>query len=189
MEPWIEEELNLYEFVGFWKRVLINIIDSLILILPTYLLTRISVPAAESAGSAFPLFIQFVLLMAFNIFMVVRYGGTPGRLLLGARIVDENGRYPVLRQALIRDSFIIVNSFLAVVVSLNTEALSSIPSSLVNWSPLAADLNAFVGWVVVLDCLFIVFTPRKRALHDLMARTYVVNKTALDRDQTGRFIT
>ncbi|MFD2875516.1 RDD family protein [Paenibacillus rhizoplanae] len=86
---------------------------------------------------------QFVLLMAFNIFMVVRYGGTPGRLLLGARIVDENGRYPVIKQALIRDSFIIVNSFLAVVVSLNTEALSAIPSSLVNWSPLAADINVF----------------------------------------------
>ncbi|MFD1909347.1 RDD family protein [Paenibacillus rhizoplanae] len=124
--------------------MLINIIDSLILILPTYLLTRISVPAAESAGSAFSaFFIQFVLLMAFNIFMVVRYGGTPGRLLLGARIVDENGRYPVIKQALIRDSFIIVNSFLAVVVSLNTEALSAIPSSLVNWSPLAADINVF----------------------------------------------
>ncbi|MFC6653009.1 RDD family protein [Paenibacillus rhizoplanae] len=121
-------------------------------------------------------FIQFVLLMAFNIFMVVRYGGTPGRLLLGARIVDENGRYPVIKQALIRDSFIIVNSFLAVVVSLNTEALSAIPSSLVNWSPLAADINVFLGWVVVVDCLFVAFTQRKRALHDLMARTYVVNK-------------
>lgn len=94
----------------------------------------------------------------------------------------------MLKQALIRDSFIIINSFLAVIVGLNSEALSAIPSSLVNWSPLAADLNAFVGWVVVLDCLFIVFTPRKRALHDLMARTYVVNKTALDRDQTGKFI-
>ncbi|MEK4518163.1 RDD family protein [Paenibacillus sp. FSL H8-0122] len=188
MEPWIEEELNLYDFVGFWKRVLINFIDFLILMFPTYLLERISVSAAESAGSAFPLFIQFILLMAFNVFMVVQYGGTPGRLLLRARIVDENGRYPVLKQALIRDSFIIVNSFLAVIVGLNSEALSAIPSSLVNWSPLAADLNAFIGWVVVLDCLFIVFTPRKRALHDLMARTYVVNKTALDRDQTGKFI-
>ena len=56
MEPWIEEELNLYDFVGFWKRVLINIIDSLILILPTYLLARISVPAAESAGCSFSAF-------------------------------------------------------------------------------------------------------------------------------------
>ena len=94
----------------------------------------------------------------------------------------------MLKQALIRDSFIIVNSFLAVVVTLNTEALSAIPSSLVNWSPLAADINVFLGWVVVVDCLFIAFTPRKRALHDLMARTYVVNKTALDHNLTGKFI-
>ncbi|MFD2875517.1 hypothetical protein ACFTAO_05300 [Paenibacillus rhizoplanae] len=41
---------------------------------------------------------------------------------------------------------------------------------------------------MVVDCLFVAFTQRKRALHDLMARTYVVNKTALDRDLTGKFI-
>lgn len=91
-------------------------------------------------------------------FMVVKYGGTPGRLLLGVRIINEDGRYPVLKQALIRYLFYIVNGFLAVIVSLNTEELSAVSSSLANWSPLAMSLNVFFGWVVVADCLFVAFT-------------------------------
>lgn len=83
MEQRIEEQLDLDDYVGFWKRVLISFIDFLILAIPTYFLNRLCVSAAESAESAFPLFIQFVLLIGFNVFMVVKYGGTPGRLLLG----------------------------------------------------------------------------------------------------------
>ncbi|NOU79574.1 hypothetical protein GC101_11875 [Paenibacillus sp. LMG 31459] len=180
MEQRIEEQLDLDDYVGFWKRVLISFIDFLILALPTYFLNRLCVSAAESAESAFPLFIQFVLLIGFNVFMVVKYGGTPGRLLLGVRIINEDGRYPALKQALIRYLFFIVNGFLAVIVSLNTEELSAVSSSLANWSPLATNLNVFFGWVVVADCLFVAFTRRNRALHDMMAGTYVVKKNALD---------
>ncbi|AIQ56610.1 RDD family protein [Paenibacillus borealis] len=180
MEQRIEQQLDWSDYVGFWKRVLIHFVDFLVLALPTYLLNRICVSAAESAESAFPLFIQFVLLMGFNVFMVVKYGGTPGRLILGARIINGDGSYPALKQALIRDCFLIINGFLAVIVSLNTEELSAVSSSLANWSPLATNLNLLFGWVVVADCLFVVFTQRNRALHDMMAGTYVVKKIALD---------
>lgn len=82
---------------------------------------------------------------------------------------------------MIRYLFFIVNGFLAVIVSLNTEELSAVSSSLANWTPLATILNVFFGWVVVADCLFVAFTRRNRALHDMMAGTYVVKKNALDR--------
>lgn len=180
MDLKIEEQVHPDDYVGFWKRVLISFIDFLILLLPTYLLNRIFVSAAVSVDSSLPLFIQFALLAGFNIFMVVKYGGTPGKLILGVRIVNEEGRSPVLRQALIRDSFFIVNRFLAVIISLSTTELENITSSLTNWIPLASGLNAFLGWVIVIDCLFVAFTQRNRAVHDMMAGTYVVKKVALD---------
>jgi uncharacterized RDD family membrane protein YckC len=180
MNQGVEEQLDLDAYVGFWKRVLINFVDFLILALPDYVLNRISVAAAESADSAVPLFIQFVLLIAFNLFMVVRFGGTPGKLIFKVRIVNEDGDYPVLKQAVIRDSFFIINAFLGVIVSLDTKPLSAVTSDLIHWSPLAMSLNVFLGWVIVIDCLIIVFTRRNRALHDMMAGTYVVKKTELD---------
>ena len=180
MPQTLEEQLDLDDYIGFWKRVLIHFIDFLILALPTYALNRISVSAAESMDSAFPLLIQFVLLTGFNLFMVVRYGGTPGKLIFKVRIINEEAGYLSLKQAVIRDSFFIINAFLAVIVSLDTKELSAVSSSLVNWSPLATDLNVFFGWVIVIDCLIIVFTRRNRALHDMMAGTFVVNKAAID---------
>ncbi|QUL56011.1 RDD family protein [Paenibacillus tritici] len=180
MEQRIEQQLDWSDYVGFWSRVLVTFIDFVILALPTFVLDRMSISVAVSAGSVFPLFIQFALLMGFNVFMVVKYGGTPGKLILGMRIVDGDGRYPGLKQALIRDCLFIINGFLAVIVSLNSEELSAVSSSLANWSPLATDLNVILGWVVVADCLIVAFTQRNRALHDMVAGTYVVKKTSLD---------
>lgn len=180
MEFKVEEQIHPEDYVGFWKRVLVSFIDFLILLLPNYVLNRLFVSAAVSVDSSLPLFIQFALLAGFNIFMVVKYGGTPGKLILGVRIVNEQGGSPALKQALIRDCFFIVNSFLAVIVSLNTRELADISSSLAGWSPLASGLNAFLGWVIVIDCLFVAFTRRNRAVHDMMAGTYVVKKIALN---------
>lgn len=43
MEQRVEEQLDLDDYVGFWKRVLISFLDFLILALPTYFLNRLCV--------------------------------------------------------------------------------------------------------------------------------------------------
>ncbi|MNN98423.1 hypothetical protein D3C81_2178140 [compost metagenome] len=58
---------------------------------------------------------------------------------------------------------------------------ASVSGGLSNWSPLAEGLNMLLGFFIVIDCVCVGFIQRKRALHDLMAGTYVVRKSALDR--------
>lgn len=180
MELNVANRLEGSDYVGFWKRVLISFVDFLVMILPSYLLNRLVTSAAEGLQSAIPLFIQFLLLCLFNVVMVARYGGTPGKLLLKVRIINADGAFPSLKQAVIRYSFFIVNSFLAFVVTLGDSAIVSFDSPVSNWSPLAEGLNSILLIVVIIDCVCVAFMNNKRALHDLMAGTYVVEKAALD---------
>ncbi|KUP24684.1 RDD family protein [Paenibacillus sp. DMB5] len=179
MEHSITERLVESDYAGFWKRVLISIVDFLILALPVYFINGWAVSAAERYQSGIPLWIQWGLISLFNIVLVAKYGGTPGRLILRTRIVNEQGKYPSLKQAVIRYSFLLINSLLAVIVAAGDGTLSKLPEAYANWAPLASDLTGFLALVIIIDCLFIVFSMRNRALHDMMAGTYVVNQSAL----------
>lgn len=179
MEHSITERLAESDYTGFWKRVLINLVDFLILSLPVYFINGWAVSAAERYQSGIPLWIQWVLISLFNIVLVAKYGGTPGRLILRTRIVNEQGKYPSLKQAVIRYSFLLVNTLLAVIVAAGNGTLSKLPEAYANWAPLASDLTGFLALIIIIDCLFIVFSMRNRALHDMMAGTYVVNQSAL----------
>ncbi|MNE26991.1 RDD family protein [compost metagenome] len=179
MEHSITERLAESDYAGFWKRVLINLVDFLILALPVYFINGWAVSAAERYQSGIPLWIQWVLISLFNIVLVVKYGGTPGRLILRTKIVNEQGKYPSLKQAVIRYSFLLVNTLLAVIVAAGDGTLSKLPEAYANWAPLASDLTGFLALIIIIDCLFIVFSMRNRALHDMMAGTYVVNQSAL----------
>ncbi|OMF89985.1 RDD family protein [Paenibacillus sp. FSL R7-0273] len=179
MEHSITERLAESDYVGFWKRVLISILDFLILALPIYFINGLAVSAAVQYQSGIPLWIEWLLISLFHIVLVAKYGGTPGRLIMRTRVVNEQGGRPSLKQAVIRYSFLLVNTLLAVIVTAGDGTLSKLPEAYANWAPLASDLTGFLALIIIIDCLFIVFSMRNRALHDMMAGTYVVNQSAL----------
>lgn len=129
----LAERLGTNDFVGFWKRVLISFLDFLILALPGYLLNRLAVSATEQFHTYVPQLIHWGLLAAFNIYMVVKFGGTPGKLLLKVRIIGRDGANPTLKQAVVRDCFFIINSFLATIAVTGDEKYHSISSYLYHW--------------------------------------------------------
>ncbi|MRN51717.1 RDD family protein [Paenibacillus monticola] len=169
------------DFVGFWKRVLITLLDGAILIIPALLLNRLSSSLADFWQSEIPLIIPWIFYLCFDVLLVSRFGGTPGRLILRTRIVNAEGNYPSLKQAVLRDCFYIVSSVLAIIVNLGEHPYTVISRNLSLWADQATVLNFILSWVIVIDSLFIVFTVRNRALHDMIAGTYVVYKSALDR--------
>ncbi|OMD41266.1 hypothetical protein BSK56_27805 [Paenibacillus borealis] len=180
MEQTLETRLEMSDFVGFWKRILVSLLDFIILAIPAYYLSRWSLASAENYNSLIPLLLEWVALAAFNIFMVVKYGGTPGRLLLKTRIVNGSGAYPTVKQSVIRYSLYLINSLLAVVITSNEKMISSLSGYFSDWANLNNGLNEILGLIIIADCLIIVVTRYNRALHDMMAGTYVVNKAALD---------
>lgn len=159
-----------FEFAGFWRRVATSFLDLLIWIVPWYV-----------AGKYLPPGWDVVRYLAFSAvyypvtwFLIVRFGGTPGKLILGLRVVDGNGNYLSPVGAVKRDS---LNILLCMPLDLwlqwtGTDKASDLKSLV---------LTNLTGLILFVDVLGVAFNKRKRALHDFIAGSYVVTKRSLDR--------
>ena len=83
------------EYVGFWLRVGAALIDTLLLALvlgPVLYLLYGSYSPSTRAGD---LFFNVVLPCAITVFLWVRFGFTPGKYALSARVVDADTGQPL----------------------------------------------------------------------------------------------
>ncbi|EEY93352.1 RDD family protein [Acinetobacter junii SH205] len=101
-----------YEYAGFWIRVGASIIDSIIVMVALIPLTMIfgggSTTASTNDFSSF----QFattanwfwqILIAVYYIFCWVKFAGTPGKLLLRLKVLDEKtGNHVTVGQGIIR---------------------------------------------------------------------------------------
>ena len=96
------------EYVGFWLRVLAAIIDTIMLLVVTTPLTyvfygRISSPSGEMFRGPMDVLINWLLPAALVILLWRQLGATPGKMALGAKIVDaDTGNAPTTTQFIIR---------------------------------------------------------------------------------------
>lgn len=169
---------------GWWKRAVARIVDWVIvwvgaLPLTGYFLYRAGQtlsPALESwmreleSGTASPtgpaldpavlrwMILYSVVLtlvaMAYEVFFTTRSGSTPGKKLLGLRVRlrDQDGPLP-FQAALLRT-----------ILPMGGNMVSAVPL-----------LSALIGLAQVADIFFPLLNVRKQALHDLMAKTNVVD--------------
>jgi uncharacterized RDD family membrane protein YckC len=179
MDNYKVERLEQEDFIGFWKRVLATILDLLIILIPAVIVYWIFNSLAFSLRSEIPIILEYILFIVFDVFMIVRFGGTPGKLVLKMKIINQQGNYPTLKEALIRNIFRIISTIFSMIVGVSLYDFTAISTSLVLWAPLATDLSKILGPIMLVDYLFVAFSPRKRALHDMMAGTYVVDKSAI----------
>ncbi|WP_339801058.1 RDD family protein [Paenibacillus sp. FSL R5-0744] len=179
MDNYKVERLEQEDFIGFWKRVLATILDLLIILIPAVIVYWIFNSLAVSLHSEIPIILEYIFFVVFDVFMIVRFGGTPGKLVLKMKIVNQQGNIPTLKEALIRNIFRIISTIFSMVVGVSLYDLTVISTTLNLWAPLATDLSKILGLIMLVDYLFVAFTPRKRALHDMMAGTYVVDKSAI----------
>ncbi|AIQ34128.1 hypothetical protein R50345_05420 [Paenibacillus sp. FSL R5-0345] len=173
------ERLEQEDFIGFWKRVLATVLDLLIILIPAVIVYWIFNSLAVSLHSEIPIILEYIFFVVFDIFMIVRFGGSPGKLVLKIKIVNQQGNIPTLKEALIRNIFRIISTIFSMIVGVSLYDLTVISTTLNLWAPLATDLSKILGPIMLVDYLFVAFTPRKRALHDMMAGTYVVDKSAI----------
>jgi len=108
MSNLVTERLDQEIYIGFWKRVLATFLDVLVIGIPAAIVYWIFNSLAVSLHSEIPIIFQYLLFLVFDIFMIVRFGGSPGKLILKMRIINEQGNYPTLKEALIRNVFRII---------------------------------------------------------------------------------
>lgn len=156
-----------FKYFGFWKRVLMRLIDFVILIVPYLILYRLSVTFSTQFHSLIPYIGLWIVSCGYYILMVYRFGGTPGKLIMKARIVDHQGHKLTISRSIRRSVFYILYGIVMVLI-FNDEILNGVIDS-----PLQA-LADFIAIVYLLSDLFVVFNKKKKALHDFIAGSLVV---------------
>lgn len=177
-------------YAGFWPRLGALLLDSLILLPLTAL--------ALWGGEEYRLFHVYYLVpgalfgLFYGVYLVQRFGGTPGKLILGIRIRKVNGDPVGYREALLRylPEFIL-GMLMSVALCLSTlnmtdaeyHALSFIQRAerLIDLAPPWYKPAQIVHNIWIWGELIVLLTNRKRrALHDFIAGTVVVHANGKD---------
>lgn len=189
-----------FQYGGFWRRFGAMWLD--VLILSPLILLTLWGSSSHRLFQAFYLLPGLAIGAFYSIYLVKRFGGTPGKLILRLRIVKLDGTPIGYREAILRELpgyvFSTLLSLGTVIASLkigDAEYLS------LDWRARAARLDdlapgfqspvqiAQTAWIWG-EFLVLLTNERRRAIHDFIAGTVVVvAKTPIQAAQTttGRF--
>ena len=117
--------------------------------------------------------------------LITSFGGTPGKLLLGMRIVDGEGRYLGWGRAILRElpylpwTAIDLAMWWKIMRALEAGRHAGEPDPAKLWAmyaanPWYASAAAVIGVIGLVDVLVIFTNRRRRALHDYIAGSVVV---------------
>ena len=164
---------------GFWIRFVASLVDGLVF-LPVVILTFVNLFSIKSIPL---LLVMSIPQFLYKPLMEARYGATLGKMACGLKVIDDQGASITVSQAYTRFIPLLVSTAVGVVASV---VLFSQPgfqnmddfqrmSELQNANP-ANLLSSLCNFVVLGECLVAAFSHRKRALHDMMAKTFCVYK-------------
>lgn len=174
-------------YAGFWRRFLAYWID--IAVLSPLMGLGYLAGGQTRMFHAYGLVPGMVFGWFFHVYLVKRYGGTPGKLLLKMRIALVDGSPVTTRAAVIRYSVLFLLSALSSValvmstLSMTDELYFSLgymdrARKMVELAPpWYLPLNVLLQAWVWGEFVTMLFNKRRRAVHDYMAGTVVVRST------------
>ncbi len=164
---------------GFWIRVGAAIIDGLVFI-PIVILSFWNIFTLKST---FLLITMSLLGLIYKPFMESSFGATLGKMSCGIKVIDDNCSKLSLLRAYIRflpafvSSAITLASQLILFSSPQFESVTSLVElGQAQQKGLLDMCGSLVGLFIIIDCIFVAFTFRKRALHDMLAESFCVYK-------------
>ncbi|MDN5247655.1 MAG: RDD family protein [Wolbachia endosymbiont of Tyrophagus putrescentiae] len=158
-------------YAGIARRVMAHIIDSLVIIgisLISLIFIGIIFHIAGSKLFIKRTYLSFLLSIVFGVFMIRKFGGTPGQLLSGIHIKDADTFENItLVQAIIRHVLVEIIRFPILIT--RREIFNKYTSE---WW-----LDPFSGLIfmtMMLIFVYAIFDQRKQFLHDKIARTVAI---------------
>ena len=172
------------EYGGFWRRVAAQILDALIL-------APVSILAVFGVNLTHKFYIYYLLPgilipLFYSVYLVKRYGGTPGKRIMNLRIVMTDGSPVTGTAALLRYSVLLVLSALSSIglamASTDIDAdsyaglgfldkMQMLTANAPSWYEAAT--YGIQGWMVLLIVVMLC-NERRRATHDFIAKTVVI---------------
>lgn len=179
-----------FHYVGFGRRVLATLVDACCL-LPfiVVLFTPLRIFCMNQRTSL-PMVGWFLVIGGLNVYLVSRFGGTPGKLLLGFRIVDRRGQWLTRAAAALRMAPLMVSglmnlvadqlTFMALPARLHVRTVKEFTLAYsVHRSPVAQVLTFLWSCVTLVDVLLILRGHQEQTGHDRLAGSFVVRRDSL----------
>ena len=178
-------------YAGFGPRLGAKILDFLIMVPVMGILLYIS--GLSKSAYFYTVIPNLLIGIFFEVCLVKIYGGTPGKLIMGLKIIQKNGDDVDWKPALYRYSvelFLAILAIYVMILTLNMIDDSTYASlgfmernkliSTIN--PLPNTIQTWLSGIWIVGGLIVLLTnARKRTTHDFIAGTVVVKSIFIDK--------
>ena len=178
-------------YAGFWIRVAAKILDGLIML--PFIGLIMYVNSISKSAYFYAVVPNLLVYVIYEVALVKIYGGTPGKLIMGIKIIQKNGDDVDWRAACYRYSvefFLLVLGIYVMILTLNMVDDATYTSlGFIKRSQLLSTINPIpnqvqswlsMSWIVI-GLIVLISNVRKRSVHDFIAGTVVVKAVMLDK--------
>lgn len=175
---------------GFWPRLAAGLIDGLIWMPVSYGFKYIA--GIGKYNICYTAALGILLAILFEVYLVKKYGGTLGKLVLGLKVINTNGQNVGWKEPIMRYSVSFIFSAISsismiyVAIRISNEQFYSI--DILKRSDLLIQLGQFLQfWIFLIYAWFfsefivLLTNPRKRSIHDFIAKTVVIKSKYHDK--------
>lgn len=181
-------------YAGFWKRFFAGFVD-LLAFMPLMFLFHF-IDGISIGAAMFGAVLSGFMYCLYSISFHYKFGATLGKMAAGIKVTRPNGDNIGLQQAVLRSSIDLI--FAVVTIYMQLYALSQVDPAIYLHAGLTEKgqhmLQFYPSWHqtfqimatiwVLSEFIVLLFNRRKRALHDFIAGTVVVQQTMLERART-----
>jgi len=173
-------------YAGFWIRLGSILLDTLILLPVTGIILYVNNLRIENY--MFTIIPSLIFGLWYNVYLVKKYGGTPGKLIVGIKIIASNGNKIEWKHAILRYIVLFLITLISVFIMIRSIGIAdnayydSLPwiqktQYLMNLSPILLSIYNWSDNIWIYGELIVLLTnKRKRSVHDFIAGTVVIKK-------------
>lgn len=178
-QPIVEQDRSSVKYGGFWPRLGALLLDGLILSPLTFGVTFFNITEWKSTA----LMVVVTLAgIAYKPFMEYSYGATLGKMALRLKVVDLNFGRADIGKILLRNVFNIVPAVLTLLLSIGMYMDPGFEdiTGFMEYSAFSQQFSAiqYVSYcnslIAIVEAIMLAVDDQKRALHDRIAGTYVI---------------
>lgn len=171
-------------YAGFWTRLGSLFLDFLFLL--PYIFILLYINGLNKNAYYYTFIPGLIVQFWFNIYLVKKYGGTPGKLIVGIKIIKLDGTDVTWREAILRQIIAFVLTIFASITTIYAitmadgeyyEGLGWMKKQqyLFGLTPILFKIHTWTNNIWVYSEFFVLlFNKRKRALHDFIADTVII---------------
>ena len=174
-------EVNI-KFATFWNRLGAAFIDGIIILIFTFPVTYFNI---VSWKIPFLFILTSGIAVIYKPYLEYRYGATLGKMAVGIQVLGHQFEKVSLNEEMRRVSFYLIPAILTQIMTMgfyfsaNFNLISNYREYnrfIVSSNPAITWLNGIVFVLLFADCITFFLNDQNRALHDIYAGTYVIEK-------------